>query len=100
MTAAALRTQTAWAKTLGDEAQANVEVLLATLEPYQKEIEHHFALERQKKFRGLMGTYLHWFNNQRIHGAIGDVPPAEHEAAWYAAAAGNGKSEKNPKEAA
>ena len=29
--------------------------------------------------------YLHWFNNRRIHSAIGDVAPAEREAAWYAA---------------
>ena len=29
--------------------------------------------------------YLHWFNNRRIHSAIGDVTPAEAEAAWYAA---------------
>ena len=29
--------------------------------------------------------YLHWFNTRRIHSAIGDVTPAEAEAAWYAA---------------
>lgn len=29
--------------------------------------------------------YLHWFNNRRIHSAIGDITPAEAEAAWYAA---------------
>ena len=29
--------------------------------------------------------YLHWFNHRRIHSAIGDVTPAEREAAWYAA---------------
>ena len=29
--------------------------------------------------------YLHWFNFRRIHSAIGDVTPAEAEAAWYAA---------------
>ena len=40
------------------------------------------------------------FNTQRIHGAIGDIPPAEHEAAWYAAAAGNGKNQKTDEEAA
>jgi putative transposase len=32
--------------------------------------------------------YVHWFNNRRIHSAIGDVPPAEAEAAWYAARGG------------
>ena len=29
--------------------------------------------------------YCHWFNTRRIHSAIGDVTPAEAEAAWYAA---------------
>ena len=32
--------------------------------------------------------YLHWFNHRRIHSAIGDVTPAEAEAAWYAASGG------------
>ena len=36
--------------------------------------------------------YLHWFNNRRIHSAIGDVTPAEREAAWYAAR-GEGREE-------
>ena len=28
--------------------------------------------------------YVDWFNNQRLHTAIGGVPPAEFEAAYYA----------------
>ena len=28
--------------------------------------------------------YVQWFNHRRIHSAIGDVAPAEAEAAWYA----------------
>jgi transposase InsO family protein len=28
--------------------------------------------------------YVDWFNNRRLHGAIGDIPPAEHEANYYA----------------
>jgi len=27
--------------------------------------------------------YVQWFNQRRIHSAIGDVTPAEREAAWY-----------------
>ncbi len=27
--------------------------------------------------------YVQWFNHRRIHSAIGDVSPAEREAAWY-----------------
>jgi hypothetical protein len=44
-------------------------LLLGTLEPSQKEIEHHFALERQRKFRNLMGTYLYWFNRLKYAGS-------------------------------
>ena len=42
--------------------------------------------------------YLHWSSNRRIHSAIGDVTPAEREAAWTPHAAG--KDGKNEKEAA
>lgn len=59
----------AWTRVLREEAATNAAVLLNTLEPYQKEIEHHFALERQRKFRNVMGTYLHWFNRLRYTGS-------------------------------
>ena len=29
--------------------------------------------------------WVHWHNTQRLHGYLGDVPPAEFEAAFYAA---------------
>jgi putative transposase len=28
--------------------------------------------------------YINWYNNKRLHTAIGGIPPAEHEAAYYA----------------
>lgn len=28
---------------------------------------------------------LHWHNTTRLHGYLGDLPPAEYEAAYYAA---------------
>lgn len=28
--------------------------------------------------------WINWYNDVRLHGEIGDVPPAEHEAAWRA----------------
>jgi putative transposase len=28
--------------------------------------------------------WVDWFNHQRLHSAIGDIPPAEHEANYYA----------------
>ena len=30
-------------------------------------------------------AWVHWFNTDRLHGHFGDVPPAEFEAAFYAA---------------
>src|SRR5262249_53555505 len=31
--------------------------------------EHHFATERQNKFRNLMGSYLYWFNRLKYAGS-------------------------------
>jgi putative transposase len=28
--------------------------------------------------------YINWFNNRRLHTEIGDIPPTEHEATYYA----------------
>jgi transposase InsO family protein len=28
-------------------------------------------------------AYIEWFNHQRLHGELGHVPPAEHEANYY-----------------
>jgi len=53
------RTKPAWERLLAEESRACADVLLNTLEPYQREIEHHFARESQRRFRGLMATYLH-----------------------------------------
>ena len=27
--------------------------------------------------------WIDWYNASRLHGAIGDIPPTEHEAHWY-----------------
>jgi hypothetical protein len=63
------RIRGAWSRQLGDEANASAGVLLNTLDPYQKEIEHHFASERQKHFGNLMGWYLQAFNKLRYTGS-------------------------------
>jgi hypothetical protein len=47
-----------WAETLGEEAGVQADVLVGTLEPYRTEVEHHFSVEDQQRFRGLMGAYL------------------------------------------
>jgi energy-coupling factor transporter ATP-binding protein EcfA2 len=69
LTQAAERVRIAWSRLLGDEADADSEVLLNTLDPYRKEIEHHFASERQKHFGNLMGWYLNAFNKLRYTGS-------------------------------
>ncbi len=47
-------------------------------------------LDLRKPWRGLQSVefallgYIDWFNTRRIHHQIGDIPPAEFEAAYYA----------------
>jgi energy-coupling factor transporter ATP-binding protein EcfA2 len=48
----------AWGDVLADEAGVQAEVLVGALEPYQTEVEHHFSVEGQQRFRGLMAAYL------------------------------------------
>ena len=69
MTEAATRTRKTWAGPLAEEAAATTEVLLNTLEPYQAEIEHHFTVEGQRRFRGIMGGYLRLINRSKYVGA-------------------------------
>jgi hypothetical protein len=66
---AAVRTRETWERILAHEATSSGEVLLNTLEPYQREIEHHFSLEGQKRFRGLMASYLNLFTRARYVGS-------------------------------
>src|SRR5207248_8608355 len=63
------RTSSFWVAVLKDEAGSIAEVLINTLEPYQREIEHHFALEGQGRFRNIMAWYLHLFNRFRYMGS-------------------------------
>jgi hypothetical protein len=63
------RTRAAWSRLVGEEAAGTSHVLLNTLEPYQKEIEHHFARARQRHFTGIMALYLEGFNRLRYAGS-------------------------------
>ncbi len=38
-------------------------------------------------------AWVQWWNQRRLHGAIGDIPPAEHEAIHY-------RQQQEPKEVA
>jgi hypothetical protein len=69
LTIPAAQTRARWDGILAEEAAATAEVLLNTLEPYQREIEHHFTLEGQRRFRGLMAGYLHLFTRLKYIGS-------------------------------
>jgi energy-coupling factor transporter ATP-binding protein EcfA2 len=69
LSAFAQRTAAIWERTLRDEARADAQVLLDTLEPFQREVEHHFASQRQSHFRGIMGGYLQLFNKIKYAGS-------------------------------
>lgn len=68
-TAEAEKVRTAWNKTLTEEADVQSDVLVGTLEPYQTEVEHHFSVEDQQRFRGLMGAYLKLTTRLRYAGS-------------------------------
>jgi energy-coupling factor transporter ATP-binding protein EcfA2 len=54
----AAATKAAWEDLLHEEAKASGDVLVGTLEPYSGEIEHHFRVEGQQQYRGLMAAYV------------------------------------------
>lgn len=69
LTEVAGRTRAVWEGILEEEAGTTGEVLLNALEPYQREIEHHFALEGQRRFRGPMAVYLRLFTRAKYVGS-------------------------------
>ncbi|HEV8061867.1 MAG TPA: GTPase [Gemmataceae bacterium] len=81
-----------WSNILGEETTATAEILLNTLEPYQKEIEHYFTLQGQRRFRGLMAAYLHLITKIRYLGSRlrqgvsllprTQIPASEAAPAW------------------
>jgi energy-coupling factor transporter ATP-binding protein EcfA2 len=54
----ASKVRTAWEGVLAAEADAQADVLVSTLEPYQQEVEHHFTVRGQQNFWGLTAAYL------------------------------------------
>jgi energy-coupling factor transporter ATP-binding protein EcfA2 len=65
LTSEASRVSESWKRILEEEADAQAEVLLNTLEPYQQEVEHHFSVRGQQRFRGLMAGYFRVTNKLR-----------------------------------
>jgi energy-coupling factor transporter ATP-binding protein EcfA2 len=58
LSAQAAKVRTAWDGVLNEEAAAQADVLISTLEPYQQEVEHHFSVRGQQNFWGLTAAYL------------------------------------------
>ncbi len=64
----AAKTRASWDRLLKEESRETATILLNTLEPYQREIEHHFTVESQRRFRGLMAAYLNLFTRVKYAG--------------------------------
>lgn len=58
LTEAAAATVHSWEKFLAEEADSCSDLLLATIDPYQHDVEKHFAWHTHQHFRGLMALLL------------------------------------------
>lgn len=58
LTAAAAATRPAWEKLIDTESDELAGTLVQSLEPQQREIEHHFRVTGQQRFQRLMAAYL------------------------------------------
>jgi energy-coupling factor transporter ATP-binding protein EcfA2 len=83
LTEAAARTREAWKAPLREEARVTADLLVGALEPFQTEIEHHFALRGGKRFSGLMAGYLGLVARARFLGSSLQGRP-EQPSAWDA----------------
>ena len=59
----------AWRGTLESEASVQADVLAGTLDPYRTEVEHHFSVQDQQRYRGLMAAYLRLTTRIRYAGS-------------------------------
>jgi hypothetical protein len=94
--AAAQQTHRAWDRALADEGQAIADILLATIDPYQRDIEQHFAMEGHRRFHGFMAGFLGLATRVRYFGTTwrkhlprplrGDLAEAAAATAWDLAA--------------
>lgn len=88
LTEAAAQTRQHWLRQLGEEANADAEVLLHTLEPHQEAIEQDFALQQRSQFRGLMAGYLHVVHKLKYLGSslcwlLGMVVPEKEKGSTW-----------------
>jgi energy-coupling factor transporter ATP-binding protein EcfA2 len=69
LAAEADKVKEAWRATLSDEAAVQADVLAGTLDPYRTEVEHHFSVQDQQRYRGLMAAYLRLTTRMRYAGS-------------------------------
>jgi 50S ribosome-binding GTPase len=69
LSAEAEKAKQAWRGTLADEAAVQADVLAGTLDPYRTEVEHHFSVQDQQRYRGLMAAYLRVTTRMRYAGS-------------------------------
>ena len=69
LAAEADKVKAGWDRVLGEEAETQAEILVGTLEPYRTEVEHHFSVEDQQRYRGLMAAYLRLTTTLRYVGS-------------------------------
>jgi len=69
LTDAAERTRVEWERILEAESDVSADVLLGMLEPYQSEVEHHFSVEGQRRFRGFIAWWLRLFTKAKYAGS-------------------------------
>jgi hypothetical protein len=69
LSAEAEKVKATWHTTLAAESSVQADVLAGTLDPYRTEIEHHFSMQDQQRYRGLMAAYLRVTTRVRYAGS-------------------------------
>jgi 50S ribosome-binding GTPase len=69
LSAEAEKVKEAWRGTLASEATVQADVLAGTLDPFRTEVEHHFSVQDQRRYRGLMAAYLRLTTRMRYAGS-------------------------------
>jgi putative transposase len=51
---------------------------------FKAELVHlHGPWRTRTQLEAAIISWVDWYNQTRLHGEIGDIPPAEHQTAWY-----------------
>jgi putative transposase len=57
----------------------------STLGLFKTEVIEHeqFLWRHRRKVEQSTASWVHWYNTERLHSSIGDIPPIEYETAYY-----------------